>query len=510
MTRSSSLADSLSRVVSLLRDEPEDKEAQKSAFRALLVRLSEEALVVVADSDGRLLVDSEVVSTDVPGAEPLRRQLLSHGIAELSIPAGLSPANLLTVMRALAAAPGTFPRLQQLADHFTVSGIDGVMLGPPGRLSPIHPEIPPQEPSPESSRVELAGLGPDAVNEESVGLLHFVTMEMKSLGELDELLITLEQDPGSARVGDILNEVLSFGELANQKEQWTDLLRAAVTLIRQESMLQDESQRRLYSIAIKRLVNRRTLEKFAHLLQQTETRPDATTVLRRMGADSTEVLMQLLIAEQDVGQRRILFNAVTQMTEGTDLLVHMLGHDEWFVVRNVAELCGEMQLEAAVPALAKRMTHADERVRRAATSALARIASPGTFDPLRRALQDTSPAVRLQAAAGLEDARAKTLVPVLTRLIEEESHPEVQREMLHALGRIGTPDASEALIQASHAGRGFFKKKPVGLRVEAIEGLRLAGGPASKAALQDLEKDKDAEVSRAAGLALKSLMTGRK
>ena len=241
-----------------------------------------------------------------------------------------------------------------------------------------------------------------------------------------------------------------------------------------------------------------------------EYRADATTLLlRRMGADSTEILMRLLIAEQDVGQRRTYFNAVTQMTEGTEAAGAHVGHDEWFVVRNVAELCGEMKLEAAVPALAKRMTHSDERVRRAATSALVRIGSAGTVEPLRRALQDTSAAVRLQAATGLEDARAKNLVPALTRLIEEEAHPEVQREMLHALGRIGNPDAVEALIRASEPGRGLFKKKPISIRVEAIEGLRLAGGPASKAALQDREKDKEDEVRRAAGLALKSPMTGR-
>lgn len=519
-TRSTSLADSLSRMVFLLRDEPDDREAQKSAFRALLTRLSEQAVVVQATPDGRLMVDGDAVDAEMVSADSLRRQLLSHGIGEVSIPGSLSPGQLLIIMRAFAAAPGTFPRLQQMADHFTVSGIDGVALAPPivpvpptpvvstpAPAAPAPPPVPPVPAAEPSAEPEMSALGPDAVNEESVGLLHFVTMEMKSLGELDELLLVLEQDPNSPRAGDVLNEVLAFGEMASQKEQWGDLLRAASTIIRQEALAGEESQRRLYGIALKRLVTRRVLEKFAHLLQQTETRGEATTVLRRMGADSTEVLMQLLIAEQDVGQRRIYFNAVTQMTEGTDLLVHMLGHDEWFVVRNVADLCGEMKLEAAVPALARRMTHSDERVRRAATSALSRIGSAGTIEPLRHALQDTSAAVRLQAAAGLEDARAKNLVPALARLVEEEAHPEVQREMLHALGRIGTPEAVEALIRACEPGRGLFKKKPVAIRVEAIEGLRLAGGPASRSTLQDMEKDKEEEVRRAASLALKSLMT---
>jgi HEAT repeat protein len=220
-------------------------------------------------------------------------------------------------------------------------------------------------------------------------------------------------------------------------------------------------------------------------------------------------LIQLLIAETDVGHRRAYFNAVTQMTEGTELLVHMLGHDEWFVVRNVAELCGEMRLEAAVPALARRMSHSDERVRRAATSALGRIGSPGTMEPLRKALQDTSPQVRLLAAATLEGSRARDLVPVLSRLVEEENQADVQREMLHALGRIGSPEAIETLIRASQPGKGFFKKKPLAIRLEAIEGLRLAGGPAAVAALQDLEKDKEESVRKVAGQARKTVLPTR-
>jgi HEAT repeat protein len=195
------------------------------------------------------------------------------------------------------------------------------------------------------------------------------------------------------------------------------------------------------------------------------------------------------------------------MTEGTELLVHMLGHDEWFVVRNVAELCGEMRLEAAVPALARRLTHSDERVRRAATSALGRIGSPGTMEPLRKALQDTSALVRMQAATSLEGTRARNLVPALSRLVEEETQADVQREMLHALGRIGSPDAIETLIRASQPARGLFKKKALGLRIEAIEGLRQAGGPAAVAALQDLEKDKEESVRKAAAQALKTTLT---
>ena len=513
MTRSSAIADSFARVLFLLRDYPEDKEAQKSAFRALLVRITDRPVRFLV-SNGRLLVDGEPVDPETPGTVALRRQLLGHGVGDLSVPAGLNPGQLLLVVRSIAAPVGSYPRLQQLADHFTGSGVNGVVLAPPLPSSAPAPEAPPPAPqqpaAPEprtvTSQDDIRALGPDAVNEESVGLLHFVTLEVQSIGRLDELLIVLERDPDSPESGELLNEVLMFGETAIQKEQWSDLVRVAAVLVHLESKVTDESHRRLYSIALRRLITKSSLEQIAQMLPQSEQRAEVTNVLRRIGADATEVLIHLLVSETDVGHRRAYFNAVTQMTEGTDLLVHMLGHDEWFVVRNVAELCGEMKLEAAVPALAKRLTHSDERVRRAATSALARIGSVGTMEPLRKALQDTSPLVRLQAATGLEGSKARNLVPALSRLVEEESHVDVQREMLHALGRIGTPEAVETLIRASQPAKGFFKKKPVGIRIEAIEGLRLAGGPAAVAALQDLEKDKEESVRKAAGQAMKTVL----
>lgn len=517
MTRSSEIAESLSRVVFLLRDRPGDKEAQKSAFRALLVRVADQPLRLVA-TDGRFLVDGQPVGADVPGGEALRRQLMAHGVGEFAVPAALSPAQLLIVIRTLASPPGTWPRLQQMADHLANSGVNGVEIAPPVRTTsaaPMAPSTPvaSQPPPPSAqSRVasaprkddgEIAALGPDAANEESVGLLHFVTLETRTIGRLDELLISLEQDPGSAKSGDLLNEVVSFGEIATQKEHWAELLKTASALTRLENGVQDESHRRLYHIALRRLVSRSVLEHIARMVTQSQPRAEAISVLRGFGSDATEVLINQLISAEDVGQRRGYFNAISQMTEGTEILVHMLGHDEWFVVRNVAELCGEMKLESAVPELARRVGHSEERVRRAVVKALAQIGSPGTVDPLRRALRDSSAQVRAQAAATMEGARFKNLVPVILEMLEKETHPEVQREFMRALGRIGSGEAVEFLARQAQPPKGLFKKKHTTERVNAIDGLRLANTPATHEIIKELTGDKDAEVREAATRALK-------
>jgi HEAT repeat protein len=71
----------------------------------------------------------------------------------------------------------------------------------------------------------------------------------------------------------------------------------------------------------------------------------------------------------------------------------------------------------------------------------------------------------------------------------------VQRELLLALGRIGTPDAVQALARQAVPGR-LFQRRPVSVRLAAIEGLRLAGSTAAMNALQGLLKDDEGEVRR--------------
>jgi len=262
--------------------------------------------------------------------------------------------------------------------------------------------------------------------------------------------------------------------------------------------------RRGFGVALRRLMPRPVLEHIAKLAYPTATRNDAIVVLRRMGAESTELLLELLIAARSPGERRAYFNALSHMTEGTKLLIHMLTHDEWFVIRNVAELCGEMKLEDAVLPLARQANHEDERVRRAAVGALARIGTPGTVEPLRKALADPSAQVRLQAVAGVDSRRARGLVGSLIKRLDEESVDDVKREILLALGRVASAEALQVVAKAAEPGGRLLKRKPTAYRLAAVEALRLAG-PSATNQLKLLLDDEDHEVQAAARKALANL-----
>ncbi len=303
-------------------------------------------------------------------------------------------------------------------------------------------------------------------------------------------------------MSELLNEVVGFGEMACRREQWLEVLQAAAALVRLEELASEESARRGYHIALRRLMSRSALDQVVRMAASGNHKAEAITVLRRIGAEGTELLVNALVSARELDERRAYFSALSQMREGTDLLVHMLGHDEWFVVRNVAYLCGELELESAVPALGNLTGHLDDRVRRAVAAALGRIGTGATIEPLRRLLTDSSAIVRLDAAMAIDGPKGRPLVPALRELISRDPEHDVQREMLLALARIGTPEAIDGIAASAAGGRGLFQRKAVALRLAAIAALRQAGGDRAGAALHGLAADKDPQVRQAVQQAL--------
>src|SRR5258705_13745962 len=62
--------------------------------------------------------------------------------------------------------------------------------------------------------------------------------------------------------------------------------------------------------------------------------------------------------------------------------------------------------------------------------------------------------------------------------MEEETDETVERELILALGRIGSTAAVQALIKFAQPGGRLFGRKPAALRATAVEALRLAATPA--------------------------------
>src|SRR5207247_1653758 len=116
----------------------------------------------------------------------------------------------------------------------------------------------------------------------------------------------------------------------------------------------------------------------------------------------------------------------------------------------------------------------------------------------RRARGGRSEERRMQVAVGIGGRKASALAMPLVVAMEEEKDEAVVRELILALGRIGSPDAVQALIKWAQPTGRFFGRKPSELRVAAVEALRLAATPAALGTLEGLSDDGDREVREAA------------
>ncbi len=278
-----------------------------------------------------------------------------------------------------------------------------------------------------------------------------------------DVVAQLTRDPTAPGVGDLLAALVHHVELALKQRRPDQLLGVISAIVRVEETVPEASgMRRQYAIALRRVYTKSALDALVYLLPEPKYRADAVAALRRGGAGAVEVLMDRLVAAPTMDERRSAFDALRHMTEGTDQLVHALEHREWFVVRNVAELIGELGIEAAVPALARHLEHEDE----------AALAMP------------------------------------LVVAMDEEKDEAVLRELILALGRIASPDAVQALIKCSQPAGRIFGRKSASLRLAAVEGLRLAATPAARGTLDGLADDGDKQVRAAARSAVSEL--GRK
>src|SRR5438128_832348 len=480
------LATRFAHCVSLFRD-PTAKAEQKKEVRALL-GLLQETTVTLRLAQGGSGIELNGTPCEGAGLAVLVERLDLHGIGELALPANPPPAQLFELLQALADQPGAHDVLSLSSGRRAKRAASRAAPSPPPSPPPAPPPSAPGPPAP-AEREAARPPGTRATPTARVAV---------PPGAAD-VLAELERNSTSPNVGDLLAALIDHAAAAAKLGRFEQVLGVLSGILRVEEKIPESSGvQRQYGIALRRIYTKPVLEGLSRLLAAPKHRTAAVAALQRGGAAGVEVLMDVLAAAPTAGERRAVVDALKHMTEGTDQLVHMLDHAAWFVVRNVAELIGELGMEDAVPALGKCLDHPDERVRKAVGLALAKIGTRGAAEPLRRALRDRSQEVRMQVAVGIGGRKSSALAMPLVVAMEEEKDEAVVRELILALGRIGSPDAVQALIKWAQPTGRFFGRKPSELRVAAVEALRLAATPAALGTLEGLSEDGDREVRDAA------------
>ena len=523
MDHSVNFARQLAQLLWLVLNEPANVDEQKAVLR-LLLTTSKQGPVSITLRGIELQANGNAVPNAFTGVADLIVQMARHGLALISSEVAAGPGDLLGAVRILASTPviddgGAAADAQRVAAgiaairfdyvprfgqdspmpakaHETVS-IDamefGEVLDDPlavaeARATPRFTQAIPAPSSPRNDGGLFAQFAAARAPSESHGAL---LTQLESTGE-------------PAEIAQVLEDLVVIAEAAARQGQARVVGEILYRVGLRETELPHFEQKRAAAVAIKRIGKPEVLRLVARELPHDVVNRDKNmAVLARAEEAGADALIEQITSVMQQRDRRVYFEALLATRSGVPALLHMLGDARWFVVRNAADLLGEMQVAEAEGPLSQLLQHEDERVRRAGTGALMSLGTPRALQTIQKALTDPVPSTRMQAAAALVTRKdVLTTAPQLLRALDLEKDDEVQAAFLAALGKLGTPEAVERLVNASGQKRGMFQRKTTSVRVAAVIGLAEARSEGALSALRALHDDKDEEVRAAVTLAL--------
>ncbi|HJU69096.1 MAG TPA: HEAT repeat domain-containing protein [Gemmatimonadaceae bacterium] len=534
MDHSTTFARHFARLVHLLLHEPKSIANQKAALR-LLVAMAKEGQVTLAIRDWQVIANGALLPAQLEGVEDLGAQLIGHAVSELVAEKDASAADLLAIARTLATEPVPGDGGQGVAEKLAALGAKTVRVTLSGNAplprvatvsmpthgSEVPAPVPPPPPPPATNgvsrntadvavvaKVEPAPMAPAPQRRPSTELsvmrgitdsyLSQFAAPDTSRGSITVAFAQLDATTSVNETTKLVDAVAGAAEAAFREGDSETLAVALAGLVKREAAAGDPNLRRAYGMGVRRLAKKPMLAVVAPLLaSQREMYEELFAIFARTGDDGAEALIEQLSAAQSLAERRVYFDSLRKVNAGVQVLIHMLGDSRWYVVRNAADLLGEMSANDAEGKLSELLQHDDDRVRKAAVSALSKMTGAGAVKGLSASLEDGAPGVRMRAAAALGASKTPAAANALIKHIEREDVVEVQHACLSSLGKIATGDAIRFLTKAAQPATGLFKKKATAFRVAAVRALGEARTPAAMGALQNLLHDKEKDVREA-------------
>ncbi len=503
------------------------------------------------------LVDGAFLLDGAPFEAPLlASRFAAYGVEELDITERVAQADLLELARLLAAPPGAGDQVARFAARQTAldsktlprrlrarTAVDGestaVPLAPPPaapakrglgksrRLTPaVQPavpaarmtpaaqaEIPAPRPSGPQRRRTPASLPstvpPQAPSAEARDaperLVAAIAIPETAEGTLAAARDALDLADTPKRLTAALDQLVVLSEIAFRQGRHDDLVEALTTLVGLEFELleRDSSDERRQALnhAVRTLARPVLLRQLA-VLRHTRA-ADAVAaerlqqVIYRFGVDGVEAVIDEFASAPSAEARETCLECLRGLRRTYDALLVFSRDPREPVVRQTAQLLGELHDARADAILVELLQHPDARTRRIAVAALANSEREDALGAVAFSLDDESPLVRLRAVAALAGRREPDVLRWLRELIDREADREVLFAAIGAIGAIATPEAVQTLIPIA-AGEGENPlKRSAAMRIQACTALAIIRTPPAMAAVQLLRTDRDREVREA-------------
>jgi HEAT repeat protein len=281
---------------------------------------------------------------------------------------------------------------------------------------------------------------------------------------------------------------------------WEAVLATALALVRLVPKV-PAAERRNFGIQVRRAIPKRAVEAIVDLAERdAAVRERACEVLRWIGLDAAEVILDRLVQGEAVGVRAFYYDVLGRMPGAYPLVTALLASHHPHEVRHGAALLGRLGQPAAIAELAPLMTHPDESVRVAVVRAIGEIHDGPAASPLRQALHHPDGHVRAAAAEAIAVWRGGSLALLLAGALDTERDRDAWQALLNALGRLGTPESATALAGVALTRRGILRRQgySTGQRLAAVEALGLSDSPPALTTLERLAHDAEGVVRYAA------------
>jgi HEAT repeat protein len=506
MADSASFARHFSRLVSLLMGDSSKVDEQKGLLRAL-VTLSKGGSVTVSVDGQRLIANETSVPGALAGVHEVVARMSSHSIQKIEFGKGAKPAELLGVARVLAASSASDDRggvSEQLA-LLPLKAIAVVFAPVAVEPKPIKQKSAEDESDATTGRAGRKGVERGVATAAESLFTELATDDVRALSP-ETLLARLDRATSGGDVTKALDDLVSLAELSFRAAKYAPVATILDGIDVRVSRAKGDDTKRAYALAIRRLNKPPILQGIAKLVAtNAELKAQYLHVLEQRGPEGADALIELVNQAKTRADRHVLIGILRQMKGAIPALVKLLGDPRWFEARGAADLLGDLGAVEAQDALIALVHHGDDRVRRAATTALLKLNTPEALRVVHDAVADGSPAVRMQAVAALATKRDGKSAATLIRAIDDEHDGDVQVAMIAGLGKVGTSEAVLKLLKIAAPETRMFRKKTSPLRVAAVQALSEARTPAAIAALKDLINDKDRDVRDTATRALAHL-----
>jgi HEAT repeat protein len=475
-------AKNFARLVWLVRHEPESESLQKTALREVVAAVAE-APVVLSVQHMRLTADETQLPQEWLGVHELSFRMLAHGGTRISIPQRTSAMELLSLARILAADTDGGGSAAALSRRLESAHVKSVRVSAipktTGENIAYRPADPDSPGPPDDERVE-----PEVL----------VTRPMRGLLEDVRRARSLPQ------AEDSLQQVVLAARAAFRRDEPDTLADAAHALLTLQKFSGNVDQRPLYARTVTRLLTPPVLKAIVQLVPLHPERYNLyLDLLESAGEAGAEAVVAQMGGAASIAIRRVYYDILGALDQAVPVLIRMLDDARWYVVRNAVDLLGTLEATAAEPYLKEMLTHDDDRVRRAAAMALARLGTPGAQRDLYYAMSSDDSPLRHMATTALITGEGDRSVNTMIEALRGDADLEVQKSIIMALGRVATPPAVAALVRAAHDERGFLKRKRVlDVRIAAVQALGDAGTAEAMSALRDLARDPQKQVRGAA------------